>query len=51
MVMDGADPPGLIRDPDVNQVDPVLLKRNGDPFSQAIGALAEVNGSLTVVAR
>src|SRR5207244_5334952 len=30
-VQEGLDPPGVIRDPRVNALDPVLLKRNAPP--------------------
>jgi hypothetical protein len=34
MVAEGEDPPGLIRDPEVNTVDPLFLKQNRSPLEQ-----------------
>ncbi len=31
MVQEGLEPPGVIRDPEVNSIDPVVLKRNAPP--------------------
>ncbi len=44
-VQDGGDPPGLIRDPRVNAVDPLFLKRNVPPDDADLEAiLAETGG-------
>jgi nitrite reductase/ring-hydroxylating ferredoxin subunit len=38
MVAEGADPPGLIRDPEVNRVDPLWLKKNAPPVAAELAA-------------
>jgi phenylpropionate dioxygenase-like ring-hydroxylating dioxygenase large terminal subunit len=44
-VQDGGEPPGLIRDPSVNAVDPIFLKRNAPPSDTDLEAiLAETGG-------
>ncbi len=50
MVQEGLDPPGVIRDPEVNSVDPLLLKRNAPLSEQRVaGRLGDDNGQLRVV--
>jgi hypothetical protein len=48
MVADGQDPPGLIRDPEVNTVDPLFLKQNRSPLAQTRAISGSVWGNLPV---
>ncbi len=43
-MQEGGDPPGQIRDPRVNEVDPIFLKRNAPPTDDVLDSLPEETG-------
>jgi phthalate 4,5-dioxygenase len=43
-VEEGGEPPGVIRDPRVNEVDPLFLKRNAPPTEAELDAILEETG-------
>lgn len=51
MVADGQDPPGLIRDPQVNSVDPIFLRYNQPPSEQTSGMSGKAWGLLATTPR
>jgi phenylpropionate dioxygenase-like ring-hydroxylating dioxygenase large terminal subunit len=43
-VQDGGEPPGQIRDPRINEVDPIFLKRNAAPTDAELEGILEETG-------
>jgi hypothetical protein len=47
---EGEDPPGVIRDPRVNEVDPIFLKRNAPPSDAELETVVAATGGRWVTA-